>query len=216
MTDASRPEPASNKTPEPTPPVPDPICTPRKPWVHVFFVLLSVVSAGLMVLLVSQQPDWIDSPLIGSPAPPLRGTDMEGRVFDLARHRGRVVVVGFAAIGSLTSQDAMEAWNAVQTAASPQDVRVVAVCLRGSREQARRFTESAGIRYPVLVGPYDAAARGYRADITPRTVIVRPDGSIGRVFEGYHPRMVGRIGEEVRRMLAHTGGASGYALTTDH
>lgn len=35
------------------------------------------------------------TPTVGSPAPPLRGTTLDGGHFDLADHRGRPLIVSF-------------------------------------------------------------------------------------------------------------------------
>lgn len=188
----------------------DAISRPRGLWFHIPLALLAVVSALLLYVLVSQRPGWVDSPLIGKPAPGLRGTDTHGRVFDSARHSGRVVIVGFAAMDCKPSLDAMAAWRRIQaTLRDEQRVCIVALCWDGSRERINGFIKSADIRYSVLAGPNASAVRDYRVGAIPRTVMIRPDGHVGRVYEGYHPDMVDLICTEVRRLLSEPVDAPG-------
>lgn len=199
-------EPAPAQTPDPSG---TRLRSPHGPWFHAFFALLALVSAVLLGVLAWQRPGWVDSPLVGKSAPRVRGTDTQGRLFDTRDGRGRVVVLGFAAMDCKPSVDAMSAWGAVRAAMPDADrVCVAAVCLRGSRAQVDRFMRQAASPFPVLLDADRSVIEAYRVGGLPRTVLIRADGRVGRVYEGYHPNMVDRIVAEVGRLGTSPGAAS--------
>ncbi len=128
--------------------------------------------------------------LIGRPAPPIRGSDVDGRAFDLARLKGDVVLVVFWASWCLPNSAEIAWLDQVYEVNRDRGFRIVGINLDtlqngGTRLETvmpsiRRFLLDHNVRWPNLIngeGPQDYAA-AYGVTAIPTNVLIGRDGNV--------------------------------------
>jgi peroxiredoxin len=148
--------------------------------------------------------------LVGKPAPPIAGKDFDGRPFDLANLKGKVVLVVFWASWCLPSAVEVEAFQQAVEAYRGRGLEVVGInldCLQdgGQRVETvapniRRFLLDHNITWPNLVcasGAHDYA-KAYGVTDIPANVLIGRDGVVVHVdlvrknLDAVIARVVGR------------------------
>jgi thiol-disulfide isomerase/thioredoxin len=131
--------------------------------------------------------------LVGKPAPPIQGTDLDGKAFNLAAEKGKVVVVVFWASWCLPNA-AQAVWlEQAQDAYHNRGLEVVGINLdvaqdRGEKLETvlpniKRFLLDYNVPWPTLVngsGDRDYAKSYGVADI-PANVVIGRDGTVVQV-----------------------------------
>ena len=128
---------------------------------------------------IGEEPE---SPLVGAPAPQLRGTTPSGTEFDLAEHRGQRVVVLW---WSSWCPPALDALDVVQAASETRDDLVfVAAAFQDQPEGIRDAVGAGGIKVDVI----DASQvqQDWGVVECPTTFLIDSDGTVGAVLERYH------------------------------
>ncbi len=131
--------------------------------------------------------------LVGKPAPPIQGTDLDGKLFNLADEKGKVVLVIFWASWNLPGAAQVQWLEQVDNAYQKRGLRVVGINLDAHAESGqkletvlpniRRFLLDFNIPWPTLVngsGERDYAKAYGIADI-PANVLIGRDGSVVQV-----------------------------------
>lgn len=168
--------------------------------------LALIMIAGLMAIGIyrfGDDPDD-DAPvsraggLIGTQAPDVSLTLLDGSTLRLADLRGQVVVLNFWATWCPPCKEEMPLFQEVTASGSdgetPFTIVGVGVKARDTPEAVAEYARSLGTTYPIgydgggdsaLVGPVEASFG--TADILPVTFIISPDGVIDHVQVGqYH------------------------------
>jgi thiol-disulfide isomerase/thioredoxin len=148
--------------------------------------------------------------LVGKPAPPIRGTDVDGKPFDLADHRGKVVLIVFWASWCHPSASEVEWLQQAGDTYRGRGLQIVGINLDtlqdgGQRLETvfpnvRRFMLDLNIRWPNLINGNDARdyARAYGITDIPANVLVDRNGNVVEVdlvhknVERVLARVVGR------------------------
>jgi peroxiredoxin len=130
--------------------------------------------------------------LIGKPAPPIVGADLDGKPFDLAAYKGDVVLVSFFATWSMPSAQELEWFESVYDQLQNKGFRVVSIDVDAMREggasesdvreMARRFALEYNIHWPILMnqaGTNYAAA--YGVSEIPSNVLIGRDGKVAHL-----------------------------------
>jgi thiol-disulfide isomerase/thioredoxin len=128
--------------------------------------------------------------MVGKPAPALRGTDLDGKPFDLVDLRGKVVLVEFWASWCLPSAAEIQWFQEVADRYHDRGLRIVGVNVDTVQEggpkletllpSIRRFLLNYNVSWPTLVnGAGDSDyARAYGITEIPASVLIGKDGSI--------------------------------------
>ncbi len=130
---------------------------------------------------------------VGKPAPAIQGTDLDQKPFDLARSRGKVVLVVFWASWSLPSAAEVAALQQVEEAYRGRGFEIVGINLDPLSEEGekpesalpniRHFLLDYNVRWPTLIngqGDKDYA-RAYNVTEIPANVLIGKDGSVVRI-----------------------------------
>jgi len=119
----------------------------------------------------------------GRALPPLPATDVQGRHWDLAALRGRVVLVNFWATWCAPCKEEMPT---LQTLAELEGERlaVLAVDVREALPRVRRYLQATGLQLPVLLDPQGETARAWGVSVFPTTVLIDAAGRPSRVVLG--------------------------------
>jgi len=131
--------------------------------------------------------------LVGAPAPPIRGLDLDGKPFDLANAKGKVVLVVFWASWCLPNAVEVEWLQQVYNAHHGQGLEIVGVNLDLLQSEKptletllpniRRFAIDYNLRWPNVIsqpGDKDIAA-AYGVTEIPANVIIGRDGNIAAI-----------------------------------
>jgi thiol-disulfide isomerase/thioredoxin len=128
--------------------------------------------------------------LVGKPTPPLRGTDLAGKTFDLAASRGKVVLVVFWATWCVPCSPEVALLREVAGAYRGKGFEVVSINVDtlqdgGQKHESvlpgvRRFLLEHNVAWPTLInGSGDADyARAYAVTEIPANVLIARDGTV--------------------------------------
>jgi peroxiredoxin len=131
--------------------------------------------------------------LVGKPAPPIQGTDLDGKEFNLAAQKGKAVLLVFWASWNEPDAAQVEWLEQVESAFRAKGLKVVGINLDTQEDggqklenvlpNIRRFLLDHNVPWPTLVngsGDHDYAAAYGVSDI-PANVLIGPDGTVVQI-----------------------------------
>jgi thiol-disulfide isomerase/thioredoxin len=150
--------------------------------------VILAIGIGLGVLafwpLAVRPQALVDSPLVGKAAPPIVGTDLQGRRWTLADGRGRLVWVNFWATSCEPCRTEMPAMQRLAEE-HPDDLLILGVDWGEGPDAVARFAADYGIRYPVLLDPsLENYYRWATRDGLPRHYFIDGHGKVVREVIG--------------------------------
>lgn len=153
-----------------------------------FQLLKEHVRDPALVEYVSNRLKRLD--LVGKPAPAIRGTDLDGKAFDLADAKGKVVLVVFWASWCLPCADEIEGLQQVAEAYRANGFRIVGINVDSLQDggqkletvmpNIRRFLLDYNVRWPTLInGSGDKNfAEAYGVTAIPSNTLIGRDGTV--------------------------------------
>lgn len=123
-------------------------------------------------------------PLLGEAAPAFSAQRLDGTPFELAKQRGKVVVLDFWATWCGPCVKALPIVAEVAKELADQDVAVFAVNIGEQAEDIQPFLTRLGVEVPVLLDPEGDIADAYGAEAIPQTVLIGKDGRVEVVHVG--------------------------------
>lgn len=152
--------------------------------------LAIAVSASAVVAVVlsvgfGRDPSLVESPLIDEPAPALSGETLDGDRFDLADHRGRVVLVNVWASWCPPCREEFPVLQGAATELGPRGLVVVGINTMDTDEAANTFIEEFGDAvFPSVVDRDGTTGVKWGVFGVPETFLVDTDGRIVRKTVG--------------------------------
>jgi cytochrome c biogenesis protein CcmG, thiol:disulfide interchange protein DsbE len=145
---------------------------------------IAVVLTGILALALGSDPQKIESPLVGRPAPAFALRDItSGRVIDVQQLRGKPVVINFWATWCRPCYEEHPVLVENARLLSP-GVQFVGVVFDDTEANINRFLRERGLAYPTLVDEKGKTAIAYGVGGVPETFFIDPAGTIVAKFDG--------------------------------
>ena len=147
----------------------------------------------LLCLWMLALPTWADSgqqravaagrSLVGTPAPRLRLTTIDGQTIDLGKLYGRkAVYLKFWATWCVPCREQMPHFERTfERAGSDLAVIAVDVGFEDSVEQVRKYRREMGLKMPIVFDTDGTLGEAFRLRVTPQHVVIGRDGRIAFV-----------------------------------
>jgi cytochrome c biogenesis protein CcmG/thiol:disulfide interchange protein DsbE len=152
----------------------------------VLIIGLLIVAAVVAILFLGlgKDPQYIESPLIGHPAPAFAlkavGT---GETIDLSQYRGKPVIVNFWATWCRPCWDEHPVLTQTSQLLGNQ-VQFVGVVFQDDESKIKNFLQQRGWAYPTLVDQAGKTAIAYGVGGVPETYFLDKNGVIVAKFAG--------------------------------
>lgn len=167
----------------------------RWPWLLVILAFtlgaVAILSTGF-----GRDPSVVQSVLQDQPAPPLQGATLEGGTFDLADHRGHVVVVNVWASWCVPCRREHPLLEQAAEQLGPAGVQFVGINTQDTIADASAFLEEmGGGLYPNVLDPDGRWAVEWGIFGVPETFVIDRDGRlrakrIGELTAGWLPQAI--------------------------
>lgn len=125
-----------------------------------------------------------ESPLIGQPGFAFKLDMLDGSEYQLARHKGRVVVLEFWATWCGPCLHSMPLVEAVVRDFAGDGVELLCVNMEEQAEQIKAMLERHKLKMPVALDRDGVVAARYAVTAIPQTVVIDKEGKIVRLFIG--------------------------------
>jgi cytochrome c biogenesis protein CcmG/thiol:disulfide interchange protein DsbE len=154
-----------------------------------------VISASAIAALATAfAADRVSAaPEIGEAAPPLVLTALDGTVIDLAKLRGKVVLVYFWATWCAPCRKEMPTFDAFYRRHRTENFELVGVSIDFARDTAKMRKTAAPLAYPIA-WINDAGVNGFGApDGVPITYVIDAEGIIRDKFIAVPPKLLNDV-----------------------
>ena len=113
----------------------------------------------------------------GEPAPVITGTALDGTTIDLAKYRGKPLVLNFWASWCVPCREEFPLFkDRLATLGERDGLQVVGVLYKDQPELAQAFLSDFGASWPSLTDPDGSIAAAYRVVAPPQTYFIDKDG----------------------------------------
>ena len=146
--------------------------------VLVVGILIAISVIGILIVGLGQDPQRIESPLVGRTAPSFALRDVAtGQPVSLEQFRGRPVVLNFWATWCLPCYDEHPVLVANARRLGSQ-VQFIGVVFQDTEDKILRFLNDRGSAYPTLVDDAGKTAIAYGVGGIPETFFLDASGTV--------------------------------------
>ncbi len=148
------------------------------------------------------------------PPPALVLKDVDGKEYDLAALKGRMVIVNFWATWCGPCVAEMPSLQALATRLGEKNAVVLGVNYHESAQKIREFQERVPTRFPLLRDPWQEASGAWKVRVLPTTFIVDASGVLRYRVVGEVDWSSKTVADRLRRMQA-SGSANSAAASAE-
>jgi cytochrome c biogenesis protein CcmG/thiol:disulfide interchange protein DsbE len=129
------------------------------------------------------------------------GASPDAEALDLARHRGRVVIVDFWASWCKPCRQSIPWLNTLRERYGASGLTVIGVNVDAERRDAERFLRDVPIEFEVVFDPDGALARQFKVQAMPSTYIFDRTGKIVETHLGFRDAKKDEKEAAIRNLL---------------
>ena len=152
----------------------------------------------------------MESPLVGQPAFSFKLDGLDGAQFNLAGHKGRVVVLEFWATWCGPCLQSMPMIDAVVRDFGAESVELFAVNLEEQPDQIKATLERHKLKVPVLLDRDGVVSAKYAVTAIPQTVVIDRDGNVARLFVGGGKKTADALRKSLQELTVRKTSAAGF------
>ena len=187
----------------------------RRTLVAAVVLVPTLAVLALLAYGFSREPRYLESPMLGRPAPPFSLVRFDGMRLRLEDLRGKVVFLNFWASWCPPCRAEAPALEATWQQLRDRDVVFVGVNTQDDEERARAFLKEFLITYPNGRDPGGRIAVDYGVWGLPETFFIGPDGRITYKHIGtLGPALIAAKIDEARRGAVSTAQGRGEYQST--
>jgi cytochrome c biogenesis protein CcmG/thiol:disulfide interchange protein DsbE len=154
-------------------------------------LVAAVVATAVLVRLGSlrgvPEPSGASEPALigrGEPAPGIVGTTLDGRAFDLAKLRGRPVIVNFWGPSCVPCRDEFPLFKQKLLEHAGDGLAIVGVLMIDPPAPARDFIARYGATWETVEDPDESIRAAYRVAARPQSYFIDRDGILRAIQVG--------------------------------
>jgi len=140
--------------------------------------------------------------LLGKPAPEFKLPLLSGGTVDLAKLKGKVVILNFWATWHRPCRKGVPALAELAKQYGSKGLLVYAVNLREKPEKIRKFLAAQKLELPVALDEDATVADRYKVSSIPQTVLIDAQGVVQAVHVGYYSGVKRKLVEQLEALLA--------------
>ncbi len=141
--------------------------------------------------------------LVGKSAPPMILPTLEGDEFNLSEQKGKnIVILDFWATWCGPCRMVMPIMEEISNAYKDKGVLLIAVNLRETEEEIRKFLQKQGLDPKVVLDRTGSAAEKYQVEGIPQTVIIGKDGLVKAIHVGAKPNLKSLLSNTLDELLS--------------
>ncbi len=151
------------------------------PWIAGGVAVVLAALIGVLAINRGAGGDSADSPLLGQPAPTVRGTLAEGGQFDLSRRKGSWVVLNFFShdcVPCIVEHPELIEFVDTQRALGTQGAEFYTVVQESSREEVEQFFAERGGDWPIVFDDEFEFQVEFGVAQVPETWVLDPNGTV--------------------------------------
>jgi len=141
------------------------------------------------------------SPLLGQDAKPFKLPLLAGDDFDLAKEKGKVIVLDFWATWCGPCIKALPQMIDEMSAFDPKKVRFIGINQAEDKDTVKTFLETRGWKFEVALDANQRVGQNFGVEGIPHTVVIGRDGKVAYVKSGYDPEGAKEVAEMVKKLL---------------
>ncbi len=141
------------------------------------------------------------SPLLNQDAKPFTLPLLGGGDFDLAKEKGKVIVLDFWATWCGPCIKSLPQMIDEMSAFDKQQVRFVGINQAEDKDTVKTFLETRGWKFEVALDADQRVGQNFGVEGIPHTVVIGPDGKVAYVKSGYDPEGAKEVTETVKKLL---------------
>lgn len=172
-------------------------------WVAVAIGICMVAFIGVLATRKPTEQRFGESPLISKAVPVVSGPTIDGKSFDIDRHKGQWVLVNFFATWCVPCRmEHPELKKFSDQHKANGDAVVVSVVYNDSPDAVRAFFAENGGDWPVVIGDTGPTALDFGVTGVPESYLVTPNGAVAS-------RLIGGVTDpELEALLAQANGTA--------
>lgn len=136
----------------------------------------------------------------GTVAPDLVLDGVDGKKIKLSKLRGKVVLLDYFFIGCYPCMRSLKPLNNIHEKYKKQNVEVVSITDRDSKEAVMKFRKNNNLKYPVYINAADAV-KTYHVSGFPTFYVIDKKGKIANVFVGYGDDFEEKVTSVIDKLL---------------
>ncbi|MFT3947802.1 MAG: TlpA disulfide reductase family protein [Agriterribacter sp.] len=138
----------------------------------------------------------------GTKAPEVELSYADGKLFNLEKEKGKVVLLNFTINGCSHCIEAIETLNRLFTKHKSENFQIVSINAYDNKESILKFNNRFNVKYPAFIKSEktNKTLEDYHVDNYPTFYLIDKQGNIARTFSGYYPTLEAELNNAIDKI----------------